>query len=134
MFEALGDKLSGVFDNLTGRGALSEKDVTAAMREIRVALLEADVALPVVKAFIDKIKTEAVGEKVIKSVKPGQQIVKIVHDGLVDMLGGTLSDDEADKEAAARASELNLSGRPPVAILMAGLQGSGKTTTSGKVA
>jgi len=134
LFEALGDKLSGVFDNLTGRGALSEKDVTAAMREIRVALLEADVALPVVKTFIDKIKSEAVGEKVIKSIKPGQQIIKIVHDGLVDMLGGTLSDDEADKELAARASELNLSGRPPVAILMAGLQGSGKTTTSGKIA
>jgi len=77
------------------------------------------------------IQTEAVGEKVIKSVKPGQQIVKIVHDGLVDMLGGTLSDEDADKDLAARASELNLSGRPPVAILMAGLQGSGKTTTSG---
>ena len=98
MFEALGDKLSGVFDNLTGRGALSEKDVSTAMREIRVALLEADVALPVVKDFIEKIKAEAVGEKVIKSVKPGQKIVKIVHDGLVDMLGGTLSEDEADIE------------------------------------
>ena len=110
MFEALGDKLSGVFDNLTGRGALSEKDVATAMREIRVALLEADVALPVVKQFIEKIKTEAVGEKVIKSVKPGQQIVKIVHDGLVDMLGGTLSEDEADIEKAAVSSQLNLAG------------------------
>ena len=125
MFEALGDKLSGVFDNLTGRGALSEKDVSTAMREIRVALLEADVALPVVKDFIEKIKAEAVGEKVIKSVKPGQQIVKIVHDGLVDMLGGTLSEDEADIEKAAVSSQLNLAGRPPVAILMAGLQGLG---------
>ena len=133
MFEALGDKLSGVFDNLTGRGALSEKDVATAMREIRVALLEADVALPVVKDFIEKIKTEAVGEKVIKSVKPGQQIVKIVHDGLVDMLGGTLSEDEADIEKAAVSSQLNLAGRPPVAILMAGLQGSGKTTSTGKI-
>jgi len=133
MFEALGDKLSGVFDNLTGRGALSEKDVGTAMREIRVALLEADVALPVVKEFIEKIKTEAVGEKVIKSVKPGQQIVKIVHDALVDMLGGTLSEDEADIEKAAVSSQLNLAGRPPVAILMAGLQGSGKTTSTGKI-
>ena len=123
MFEALGDKLGNVFDNLTGRGALSEKDVSAAMREIRVALLEADVALPVVKDFIETVKAEAVGEKVIKSIKPGQQIVKIVHDGLVDMLGG----EEAD-------TSLNLAGRPPVAILMAGLQGSGKTTTTGKLA
>ena len=133
MFEALGDKLGNVFDNLTGRGALSEKDVSTAMREIRVALLEADVALPVVKDFIEKIKVEAVGEKVIKSVKPGQQIVKIVHDGLVEMLGGTLSEDEADVEAAAVSSQLNLAGRPPVAILMAGLQGSGKTTSTGKI-
>ncbi len=127
MFEALGDRLTGVFDGLTGRGALSEKDVSAAMREIRVALLEADVALPVVKGFITKIKAEAVGEKVIKSIKPGQQIVKIVHDGLVDMLGG-------DTDEARAASEVNLAGRPPIAILMAGLQGSGKTTTTGKLA
>ncbi len=134
MFDALGDKLGNVFDNLTGRGALSEKDVNAAMREIRVALLEADVALPVVKTFIETIKAEAVGEKVIKSVKPGQQVVKIVHDGLVDMLGGTLGDDAEAKNEAAKASALNLAGRPPVAILMAGLQGSGKTTTTGKLA
>jgi signal recognition particle subunit SRP54 len=133
MFEALGDRLSGVFDSITGRGALSEKDVSTAMREIRVALLEADVALPVVKTFIEKVKIEAVGEKVIKSVKPGQQIVKIVHDGLVDMLGGTLGDDE-DAIVAAKASALNLTARPPVAILMAGLQGSGKTTTTCKLA
>ena len=133
MFEALGDRLGGVFDNLTGRGALSEKDVNAAMREIRVALLEADVALPVVKDFIEKIKVEAVGEKVIKSVKPGQQIVKIVHDALIEMLGGTLSEDEADIEAAAVSAQLNLAGKPPVAILMAGLQGSGKTTSTGKI-
>ena len=93
------------------------------MREIRVALLEADVALPVVKDFVEKTKGEAVGEKVIKSVKPGQQIVKIVHDALVQMLGGTLSEDEADIEAAAVSSQLNLAGKPPVAILMAGLQG-----------
>ncbi len=134
MFDALGDKLGNVFDNLTGRGALSEKDVNAAMREIRVALLEADVALPVVKDFVEKVRKEAVGEKVIKSIKPGQMVVKIVNDALIDMLGGTLSDDDIDKAEAAKATHLNLSGRPPVAILMAGLQGSGKTTTSGKIA
>ena len=134
MFEALGDKLSGIFDGLTGRGALSEKDVASAMREIRIALLEADVALPVVKGFIEKVKAEAVGERVIKSVTPGQQIVKIVYDALVETLGGTLSDDEKDIDAAAVSSQLNLAGKSPVAILMVGLQGSGKTTSSGKIA
>jgi len=134
MFEALGDKLGNVFDGLTGRGALSEKDVQAALREIRVALLEADVALPVVKDFIASIKDEAVGEKVIKSIKPGQQVIKIVHDGLVQMLGGVIGEDEEAEAEAAKASELNLVGKPPVAVLMAGLQGSGKTTTTGKIA
>ena len=133
LFEALGDKLGSVFDGLTGRGSLSESDVNKAMREIRIALLEADVALPVVKQFIEKVRAQAVGEKVIKSIKPGQMVIKIVNDALIDMLGGTLSDDEADKAEAAKASELNLAGRPPVAILMAGLQGSGKTTTTGKL-
>lgn len=130
MFDALADRLGGVFDNLTGRGALSEKDVGAAMREIRVALLEADVALPVVKEFVSRVKEEAVGEKVIRSIKPGQQIVKIVHDALVEMLGGTV----AEGEEPPASSLLNLNARPPAAILMAGLQGSGKTTTSGKLA
>src|SRR5215468_7047275 len=88
MFDTLTDRLGGVFDKLTGRGALSEADVEAALREVRVALLEADVALPVVKDFIAKVKTEAVGEAVIKAVKPGQQVVKIVHDALVETLGG----------------------------------------------
>jgi len=129
MFEALSDRLGGVFDSLTGRGALSEKDVSAAMREIRVALLEADVALPVVKDFVAKVKQEAVGEKVIRAVKPGQQIVKIVHDALVDMLGGKVE----EGEEPPASSRLNLSVRPPAFILMAGLQGSGKTTTSGKL-
>ena len=133
MFEALGDKLGNVFDGLTGRGSLSESDVNKAMREIRVALLEADVALPVVKDFVERVRKEAVGEKVIKSIKPGQMVVKIVNDALIDMLGGTLSEDEADKAEAAKASELNLSAKPPAAILMAGLQGSGKTTTTGKL-
>ncbi len=123
MFEALTDRLSGVFDKLTGRGSLSEADVEAALRDVRVALLEADVALPVVKDFIAKVKTEAVGEAVIKAVKPGQQVVKIVHDALIDMLGG-------DNPSEA----LRITGEPPNVIMMAGLQGSGKTTTSAKIA
>lgn len=123
MFDALSDKLQGVFDSLTGKGALSEKDVDAALREVRVALLEADVALPVVKEFVATVRERAVGEDVIRSVTPGQQVVKIVHDALSDMLGG----DEP-------APELVLRAQPPVAILMAGLQGSGKTTTAGKIA
>ncbi|MEM9740030.1 MAG: signal recognition particle receptor subunit alpha, partial [Pseudomonadota bacterium] len=122
MFDALSDRLGGIFDGLTGRGALSEKDVNAALREIRVALLEADVALPVVKDFIGKVKERAVGEEVIRSVKPGQQVVKIVHDGLVDMLGG---------EAADTSLKID---SPPAVVMMAGLQGSGKTTTTGKLA
>ena len=133
MFEALGDKLGGIFDGLTGRGALSEKDVNAAMREIRIALLEADVALPVVKDFVERVRKDAVGEKVIKSIKPGQMVIKIVNDALIETLGGTLSDDEADLAEAAKATHLNLSAKPPAAILMAGLQGSGKTTTTGKL-
>jgi signal recognition particle subunit SRP54 len=123
MFDALTDRLTGVFDKLTGRGALSEADVEAGLREIRVALLEADVALPVVKDFIAKVKTEAVGEAVIRAVKPGQMIVKIVYDKLVETLGG-LGEPEG----------LRIHGEPPNVILMAGLQGSGKTTTSGKLA
>lgn len=123
MFEALTERLGGVFDKLTGRGALSEADVDAALREVRVALLEADVALPVVKDFIAKVKAAAVGEAVIKSVKPGQQVVKIVHDALVDMLGG----DQAPEG-------LRVSGEPPNVVMMAGLQGSGKTTTTAKLA
>lgn len=123
MFEALTERLTGVFDRLTGRGALSEADVEAALREARVALLEADVALPVVKDFIAKVKLEAVGDAVVKSVKPGQQVIKIVHDALVDMLGG-----DGPPEA------LRIQGEPPNIIMMAGLQGSGKTTTSAKIA
>ncbi|MCA8902578.1 MAG: signal recognition particle receptor subunit alpha, partial [Hyphomonas sp.] len=122
MFDALSERLGGIFDSLTGRGALSDKDVSEALREIRVALLEADVALPVVKDFIDKVKTRAVGEEVIRSVKPGQQVIKIVYDGLVDMLGG----EEADTSLRIDS--------PPAVVMMAGLQGSGKTTTTGKLA
>ncbi|MEP7209493.1 MAG: signal recognition particle protein [Alphaproteobacteria bacterium] len=122
MFDALTTKLSGVFDSLTGRGALSEKDVTEALREIRLALLEADVALSVVKKFIDDVKPKAIGEDVIRSIKPGQLVVKIVYDELVEVLGG-----DAEPERLRIDS-------PPAVIMMAGLQGSGKTTTTGKIA
>ncbi len=121
MFESLSERLGGVFDRLRGRGALSEADVRAAMREVRVALLEADVALPVVRSFIDSVTEQAVGGQVLKSVTPGQQVVKIVHDALVNMLG-------------ADASELELDVTPPAVIMMVGLQGSGKTTTTAKIA
>lgn len=121
MFEALTDKLGTVFAKITSRGVLSEKDIDEAMREIRVALLEADVSLPVVKNFISKVKEQALGEKVVRSVQPGQMVVKIVHDELVKLLG-------------AGSTELNLNAAAPVVILMVGLQGSGKTTTSAKIA
>jgi signal recognition particle subunit SRP54 len=123
MFDALTERLSGVFDRLGGRGVLSEKDVDEALREVRVALLEADVALPVVREFIAKAKERATGEAVIRSVRPADQVVKITYDGLVEMLGG-----EGEPEG------LNLSLNPPTVILMAGLQGSGKTTTAAKLA
>jgi signal recognition particle subunit SRP54 len=122
MFDALTDRLGKVFDGLTGRGALSEKDVNEALREIRVALLEADVALPVVKKFIDDVRPQAIGENVIKSIKPGQLVIKIVHDALVETLGG-------DEEQPPLKID-----SPPAVIMMAGLQGSGKTTTTGKLA
>jgi signal recognition particle subunit SRP54 len=121
MFDTLSDRLTGVFDRLRGRGALNEGDVREAMREVRVALLEADVALPVARKFIDAVTEKAVGQQVLKSVTPGQQVVKIVHDELVEMLGGE------------GASPLTLEARPPVVILMVGLQGSGKTTTTAKL-
>jgi len=121
MFESLGDRLSGVFDRLRGRGALTEADVRAAMREVRIALLEADVALPVVRTFVDKATEQAVGQQVLRSVTPGQQVVKIVNDALVEMLGS----EEAGLELAVA---------PPAVIMMVGLQGSGKTTSTAKLA
>jgi signal recognition particle subunit SRP54 len=120
MFDSLTGRLGDVFDRLRKRGALSESDVKAAMREIRVALLEADVALPVVKSFIDKATAAAIGVEVLRSVSPGQQVVKIVHDQLVEMLG-------------TEPSELNIRGNPPQVVMMVGLQGSGKTTSTGKL-
>jgi signal recognition particle subunit SRP54 len=122
MFDALTDRLSSVFDRLSGRGVLSDKDIDEALREVRVALLEADVALPVVREFIAKAKERASGEEVIRSVRPADQVVKITYDGLVEMLGGDAPEG------------LNISLNPPTVILMAGLQGSGKTTTAAKLA
>ena len=121
MFDKLSDRLGGVFDKLRGRGALREEDVRGAMREVRIALLEADVALPVVKDFVEKVTEKAVGQSVLKSVTPGQQVVKIVNDGLAEMLG-------------SEVSALELSVAPPAVIMMVGLQGSGKTTTTAKIA
>ncbi len=122
MFESLSDRLGGVFDKLRGRGALKEQDVRDAMREVRIALLEADVALPVVRRFIDDVTEKAIGQNVLRSVTPGQQVIKIVNDALVEMLGG--------EETVG----LDLAATPPVVILMVGLQGSGKTTTTAKLA
>ena len=121
MFENLSERLGGVFDRLRGRGALNENDVREAMREVRVALLEADVALPVVRSFIDGVTDKAVGQSVLKSITPGQQVVKIVNDALIEMLGSD-------------ASDLDLAVNPPAIIMMVGLQGSGKTTTTAKIA
>jgi signal recognition particle subunit SRP54 len=121
MFDTLSDRLGSVFDRLRGRGALSDADVRAAMREVRVALLEADVALPVARDFVEQVTEKAVGQDVLRSVTPGQMVVKIVHDALVETLG-------------AETAELNLNVSPPAVIMMVGLQGSGKTTTTAKLA
>jgi signal recognition particle subunit SRP54 len=121
MFEGLSEKLSGILDKLTRRGALTEEDVNAALREVRRALLEADVALEVVRSFTDKVRSRAVGAEVLRSVTPGQMVVKIVHDQLVTMLG-------------EEAGTIDLNAVPPVPVMMVGLQGSGKTTTTAKIA
>ena len=121
MFEGLSEKLSGIFDQLTRRGALSEADVDTAMREVRRALLEADVALDVVRPFIDKVKERAVGANVVKSISPGQMVIKIVNDVLIETLGSD-------------ADPINLDAAAPVGIMMVGLQGAGKTTTAAKIA
>src|SRR5262245_47569229 len=124
MFDSLSDRLNDVFDRLRRRGALTEDDVGAAMREIRVALLEADVALPVVRDFMAAVREKAVGQEVLRSVTPGQMVVKIVHDHLVDVLGG--------EDAPRRGDGIDLNAPPPVAVMLVGLQGSGKTTTAAK--
>lgn len=121
MFDTLSDRLGSVFDRLRGRGALTEADVRSAMREVRVALLEADVALPVARDFVEQVTEKAVGQEVLRSVTPGQMVVKYVHDALVQTLG-------------AETAELDLNVTPPAVIMMVGLQGSGKTTTTAKLA
>ena len=121
MFDVLAEKLGSVFSKITSRGVLSEKDIDEAMREIRIALLEADVSLPVIKDFIAKVKEQAIGEKVVRSITPGQMVVKIVHDELKNLLG--------DENCA-----LNMNAPAPFSIMMLGLQGSGKTTTAAKIA
>src|SRR5690554_308887 len=121
MFESLQERLSDVFGKLTRKGALREGDVDAALREVRMALLEADVALPVVKDFIARVREKAVGQEVVGSLTPGQALVGVVHDELTALMGG-------------EHVGLNLATQPPAVILMAGLQGAGKTTTTGKLA
>lgn len=127
MFDTLSNRLGEIFDRLRGRGALSDEDVGAAMREIRVALLEADVALPVVRDFIAAVREKAVGQDVVRSVTPGQMVVKIVHDHLVQTLTG-------DGTGAASQGGLDLNAPSPVGVMLVGLQGSGKTTTAAKMA
>ncbi|GBQ11076.1 signal recognition particle protein [Swaminathania salitolerans] len=122
MFDTLSGKLSGVFEGLSKRGRLSEADVAEAMREVRLAMLDADVALPVVRDFVNKVKENSVGSEVLESISPGQAVAKIVNDALIEALGG------------AGNVPLNLAAAAPVPVLMVGLQGSGKTTTSGKIA
>jgi signal recognition particle subunit SRP54 len=120
MFDTLTERLGDIFERLRKRGALSESDVSAAMRELRVALLEADVALPVVKKLVEDVTEQATGAEILRSVTPGQMVVKLVHDHLVEMLGG-------------ETVGLNLAAAPPMAVMMVGLQGSGKTTTTAKI-
>ncbi len=128
MFESLSDRLSGVFDKLTKQGALREEDVASALREVRLALLDADVSLPVARDFVKRVGEKAVGQAVTKSVTPGQQVVKIVHDEMIVMLAGG-----DDPEQVAKDAQLSI-GSPPTPVLMVGLQGSGKTTTTAKIA
>lgn len=121
MLDNFSNKITKIFNSISGKKFISEDDLAATMREIRIALLEADVSLPIAKDFIEKVKAEALGQQVIKSISAGQMIVKIVHDELVKLLG-------------SHRAEINLSSKPPVIIMLVGLQGAGKTTTSGKLA
>lgn len=120
-FENIAERLQGIFKNLRGKGKLSEKDVREAMREVRLALLEADVNYRVVKDFINKITERAIGSEVLQSLTPGQQVIKIVHDEMTQLMGGS-------------QSKINMAAKPPTVVMMVGLQGSGKTTTSAKLA
>ena len=120
MFESLSDKLQAIFDRLGSKGKLTETDVNAAMREVRMALLEADVNFKVVKEFVDHVKERAIGVEVMESLTPAQQVVKIVNDELIELLG--------------KPAPLNTSGQPPHVIMLVGLQGAGKTTMAAKLA
>ena len=121
IFEGLAEKLQSTMQNLRGKGTLSEKDVDLAMKQVKLALLEADVNYKVVKDFVAKVKERSVGEEVMKSLTPGQQVIKIVNDELKELMGSV-------------QSKINISSKPPTVILMSGLQGAGKTTTTGKLA
>ena len=121
MFDSLSTRLQAIFDQLGGRGRLSEENIQEALREVRVALLEADVNFKVVRAFIDRVKEKAVGQDVLTSLTPAQQVVKVVHDELVELLGGS-------------GHRLAMASHPPTIIMLMGLQGSGKTTTAAKLA
>ena len=121
MFDSLSEKLGGILDRLTRRGALSAGDVDTALREVRRALLEADVALDVARSFVDKVRERAVGVEVLRSVTPGQMVVKIVHDQLIETLGSD-------------TQQIDLNAPAPVPVMLVGLQGSGKTTTAAKLA
>src|SRR3989449_4757356 len=123
MFESLSKRLEGVFTNLSGKGKLTEADVDEAMREVRLALLEADVSLKLVRQFVEHVKAKAVGADVLGSFSPAQQVLQIVNDELIEMLGGTDGN-----------NKLDLGGAPPHVIMLVGLQGSGKTTTAAKLA
>ena len=120
-FENITEKIQAVFKSLRGKGKISEKDVQQAMREVRLALLEADVSYRVVKEFINNITERAIGSEVLQSLTPGQQVIKIVHDEMTQLMGGT-------------QSKINVASKPPTVVMMVGLQGSGKTTTSAKLA
>src|SRR6266436_9972769 len=130
MFDSLSDRLGDVFDRLRRHGALTEADVGTALREIRIALLEADVALPVVRDFVAAVREKALGQEVLRSVTPAQMVVKIVHDHLVEVLGGG----PVGQHGRARTEGIDLNAPPPVVIMLVGLQGSGKTTTAAKIA
>ena len=121
MFDSLTDKLSAVFKRLRGHGKLTEQNITEALKEVRLALLEADVNFKVVKDFVERIRSRAVGQEVMESLTPGQQVIKVVHEELISLMGGV-------------NSSLNLSFKPPIPIMLVGLQGSGKSTTAGKLA
>src|SRR5215203_259899 len=120
MFESLTDRLNGAFTRLQSKGRLDEADIDEAMKEVRRALLEADVNFKVVRQFVDKVKEKAIGQEVLKSLTPAQAVVGIVHDQLIELLG--------------EAAKLEMSKTPPTVIMMVGLQGSGKTTTAAKLA